>query len=133
MKFLLISLVAALFISCNPSATEKKLKGCDSLVITFNVPGTDSVLKTVQTTDTRAIQKLAGFMNGKSTAAFKCGYDGNLLFFKGGKQVMPVVFRYTDADCRHFVYDLDNKVMYTSMSNEAADFLQSLAEGRNSY
>lgn len=133
MKYLLTVPVLLLLVSCNPSATAKKLKGCDSLVITFNVPDSDSVLKTVHTTDTKAIQKMARFMDGSSTAAYKCGYDGNMLFFKGGRQVMPVVFRYRDKECRHFVFDLENIVKYSSMSNEAADFLESLSAGRNSY
>lgn len=133
MRYLLIGLPAAILLSCNPSVTEKKLKGCDSLVITFNMPGSDSVIRTVHTTDTRAIQKMARFLDGRSTEQYKCGYDGNMLFFKAGNQVMPVVFRYTDKDCRHFVYDLDNKVVSTAMDPEAADFLESLSAGRNSY
>jgi hypothetical protein len=115
------------------SAISKKLAGGDSLVITFNAPLTDSVLKTVSTSNTKAIQKLAGFMNGKTTEVFKCGYDGNVQFFRNGQLILPAVFKYTEEGCRTFLYDLDNKVISTEMSNEAVDFLKSLAEGKNIY
>jgi hypothetical protein len=115
------------------SAISKKLAGSDSLVITFNAPLTDSVLKIVSTDNTKAIQKLGGFMKGKTTELFKCGYDGNLQFFRNGQLILPVVFKYTEEGCRTFLYDLDNKVISTEMSNEAVDFIKSLAEGKNSY
>lgn len=133
MKCIVYIMAAVFFISCNRSAISKKLAGCDSLVITFNAPNTDSVINLVSTTETKAIQKLAGFLDGKSTEQFKCGYDGNMLFFKGGKQVLPVVFRFSEEGCRHFLFDLDNKVISSGMSNEAVDFLQSLQAGKTSY
>jgi hypothetical protein len=127
--------VIVILVSCSGggSAISKKLAGSDSLVITFNAPFTDSVLKTVSTDNTKAIQKLAGFMKGKTTELFKCGYDGNLQFFRNGQLILPVVFKYTEEGCRTFLYDLDNKVISTEMSNEAVDFLKSLTEGKNSY
>lgn len=119
--------------ACQPSAVGKKLKGCDSLVITFNQPGTDSVLNVVSTTETDAIQKVARFLDGKAAGSRSCDYNGHMLFFKGGLQVLPVVFKYSSDSCREFVFDLDNKVMSTKMENEAVDFLQSLSGGKNWY
>lgn len=119
--------------SCKQSAVGKKLKGCDSLVITFNEPGTDAVAHEVSTTETKAIQKLARFIQGTETEMYKCGFDGNMQFFKAGRQVLPVVFKYSEDGCRAFVFDFDNKVISTKMSNEAANFLRSLAEGKNWY
>jgi len=129
----LLLILVILFFSCSRSAVGKKLAGCDSLVITFNPPNSDSVIQTVSTTETRAIQKLARFVDGKSSDMNKCGYDGNMIFFKGGKQVLPVVFRYTDPNCMHFLFDLDNKLESTRMSPEAVDFLESLSSGKNWY
>lgn len=134
-KYTLASLVLAVLInSCSTSAVQKKLKGCDSLVVTFNKPSSDSIISQVNTTETNAIHKMARFLDGKTFADYsQCGFDGNMLFFKGGKQVMTVVFRYTDKSCRHFLFDLDNKVMSTSMNSEAADFLSGLASQQNWY
>jgi hypothetical protein len=125
--------VVLVFSACSRSAIQKKLAGCDSLVITFNAPNSDSVINVVSTTETKAISKLARFMDGKPAEQYKCGYDGNMIFFKAGHQVLPVVFKYSEEGCRHFMFDLDNKVMSSQMSNEAVDFLKSLAEGNNTY
>ena len=133
MRSIIPVLMATLLVSCGSSAVGKKLRGCDSLVITFNVPNSDSILKEVSTTETKAISKLARFVDGKPAEQYKCGYDGNMIFFKAGRQIMPVVFKYSEEGCRHFLFDLDNKVMSTSMSNEAVNFLKSLAEGRDWY
>lgn len=133
MRYHLLLPVILFFISCNSSAITKKLKGCDSLVITFNTPDTDSIINTVSTAETSAIQKLARFLKGKETEHYKCGYDGNMLFFKGGRQVLPVVFKFRDKGCQAFIYDLDNKTVSTTISDEAVDFLTSLAEGKNWY
>lgn len=131
-KNILYFLVVLLF-SCSRSAVGKKLAGCDSLVITFNVPDTDSVIQTVSTTETKAIQKLARFLDGKSIEPRSCGFDGNMIFYKDGRAVLPAVFSYSREDCRQFWFDLDNKTGSTRMSNEAIDFLKSLSAGSNYY
>jgi len=134
MRFLPFLIFALFALSCSGgSAAGKKLKGCDSLVITFNAPNSDTVVNVVSTTETNAIQKLARFLDGKPSEQYKCGYDGNMVFFKAGKQVLPVVFKYSEEGCRHFLFDLDNTVISSQMSNEAASFLKNLAEGRDSY
>jgi len=133
MRISVFTFLVLLLASCSGSAIGKKLKGCDSLVITFNAPNSDSVIKEVSTTETKAIQKLARFIDAKPSEQFKCGYDGNMIFFKAGHQVLPVVFKFSEEGCRHFLFDLDNKLMSTEMSNEAVHFLESLAEGRNWY
>lgn len=125
--------LALLSCSSKDSAVRKKLRGCDSLVITFNIPDTDSVINIVSTTDTKAIQKLARYLDGKPAEKSDCGFDGNMQFFKSGTQVMPVVFKYSKGGCRVFTFDLDNTVMKMAMTNDAADFLQSLAENKPWY
>ena len=120
-------------VSCKDKpAIVKQLAGSDSLLITFNLPGTDSVIGTVSTTETNAIQKLAGYLSGKEQAKQSCGYDGNMIFYKGGQQVLPVVFKFS-GDCRFYMYELDQKVIYTEVSKEGAAFLESLKEGKNWY
>ena len=122
-----------LLAGCSQSGAGKKLQGCDSLVITFNTPDKDSIIQQISTTETKAIQKMAGFLKGEETKFYKCGYDGNMLFFKGGRQIMPVVFKFREEGCQTFVYDLDNKSVSSSMGNEAVSFLKSLLEGKNWY
>ncbi len=134
MRILPILTIIVVLSSCSGGgAVSKRLAGSDSLVITFNVPNSDSVINMISTTETKAIRKLARFLDGKPAEQDKCGYDGNMIFFKNGQQVLPVVFRYSDSGCRHFLFDIENKLTSSRMSNEAASFLQSLAEGRDWY
>jgi hypothetical protein len=131
MKGISCIVVALIFSSCgNQSAISKKLSGSDSLVITFNVPDSDSVLNIVNTTEKKAISKISGFLNSKATGQNQCGYDGNIIFYKDGQPLLPVVFKYSNDSCRHFLFELDNRVMSTKMSNEAGGLLKSLKEGR---
>ncbi len=134
MKAIFSVIIAVAIFSCgNPSAISKKLSGSDSLVITFNVPDSDSVLNMVSTTEKKAIRKLSGFLNGNATGQDQCGYDGNMKFYKNGVEVLPVIFKYSNDSCRQFLFELDNKVMSMKMNSEAADFLKSLAEGKGRY
>lgn len=119
--------------SCNSTVINKQLSGSDSLVITFNKPDSDSVLNTVITTESKAISKLAAFIDSKGTEQKNCGYNGNMVFYSKGKVLLPVVFQYNEDSCRRFLFEMDNKAITTSMSNEALDFLKSLAEGKNWY
>ena len=83
MKLFLFVTFLICFVSCSEkSATGKQLAGSDSLVINFNEPQTNNIAKTVTTTEDKAIEKLVGFVDNKTSEAYKCGYDGNLLFYK---------------------------------------------------
>lgn len=133
MKLLLCIIILASLSSCGGTAITKKLAGSDSLVITFNVANSDSVKSSVSTTDTKAIRKLAALLDGKKDEQYKCGYDGNMVFYSKGAVLMPVIFKYTEADCQHFLFDMDNKTMSSAMSAEAVSLLKSLAEGKSWY
>ncbi len=127
-------MVVLLCFSCgNKSAVTKKLSGCDSLVITFNAHNSDSIMNIVNTTEKKAIRKLANFLKGDNTMQYKCGYDGSMVFYKKEEKVMAVVFNYSENGCRNFLYDMENILISTRMSNEAASFLGSLATGRGWY
>jgi hypothetical protein len=128
--FVFIVLITA---NCKNSAVAKKLSGSDSLVITFNAPNSDSIIKTVSTTEKNAINKVIDFIDAKPTEELKCGYDGNLIFFSKGQVILPIVFKYKEQGCRHFLFESDGKLISTKMNNEAADFLESLEQGKLFY
>lgn len=128
-----IAVVFFLYSCSNNSAISMQLSGSDSLVINFNAPQTNNITKTVTTTEHKAINKLAGFVDGKLSEAFKCGYDGNLLFYKQGKLEGDVSFNFSGDGCHHFIMSVGDKLTPTTMSNEAADFLKSLREGKDWY
>lgn len=131
--FFLLFLFIALNACKDPSMISKQLSGSDSLQINFNQPGTHNLVKTVSTTEQKAIEKLIRFVNGKATEAYKCGYDGNLMFFKEGTLLGDVAFNYSGAGCHHFVQEIKGVLTSSAMSNEAADFLKSLAEEKGWY
>lgn len=133
MRILVFATVLALLSSCSRSGISKKLSGSDSLVINFTAPNSEEVIKTVTATEKNAIRRVKQFIDGKSSEQFQCGYDGNLIFFSKGQPVLPVVFKYSEEGCRHFVFELGDSLISTRMSNEAADFLESLKEGRSYY
>jgi hypothetical protein len=132
-SFLFFLLLAGIF-SCTGSRTEigKQLAGSDSLEINFNTPQTNNIAKTMTTTEKTAIQKIANYIDGKTAGAYKCDYDGNLVFYKKGIVVADVSFSYATT-CRHFLLTLNGRLVSTSMSNEAADFLKGLSEGKDWY
>ncbi|MDZ4810050.1 MAG: hypothetical protein SGI96_17565 [Bacteroidota bacterium] len=115
------------------SAISKQLSGSDSLVINFNTPQSNTIAKTMSTTEDKAIKKLMGFVDSKTSEAYKCGYDGNLMFYKKGNLVGDVSFNYSGDGCHHFIMLLNDELAPTAMSNEAADFLKSLGEGKGWY
>lgn len=132
-KSLFLCFIIVFFTACSGSVTSKKIAGTDSLVITFNLPNSDSVIKTVSTTEKKAIQKFISLVDGKEVKLYKCGYDGNMVFYSKGEIVLPVIFKYTEEGCRHFLFDMDNKVMSTEMTIEGAELLKSLVEGKEWY
>jgi len=134
MKFLCSVAVLFSLISCgSQSAISNKLDGSDSLVINFNTPQTNNIEKTVTTTERNAIKKLMQYIDSKTAEAYKCGYDGNLIFYRHGAFVGDVSFNYSGDGCHHFIMMVDGKLTPIVLSNEAADFLKSLAEGKGWY
>jgi catabolite regulation protein CreA len=135
MKTILLLATVITLSSCGGtgSVVGKQLSGSDSLVINFNIPQTNNIAKTVTTAESKAIKKLSNYVDSKTTEAYKCGYDGNLLFYKKGVLVGDVAFNYSGDGCHHFILSVDGKLTPTAMSNEAADFLKSLAEGKGWY
>lgn len=127
-------LLSIALIACtgNQSEVSRQLAGADSVQIQFNAPQSNLVEKAVSATDKNAIKKLKQFVEGKPAEAYKCGYTGNLQFFANGKIAGDFSFNTTEG-CRHFIQLKDGQLQPTVMSNEAADFLQSLGEGRGWY
>jgi hypothetical protein len=119
--------------ACGSSVVKSKLSGVDSVVIQYYFPGTDSISKTITTNQEAAIRKLVGFTASRETENFKCGYDGNMIFYKDSQLALPIVFKYREKSCRHFLMDIDGKIISTKLSGEAADFFTSLDEGKSYY
>ena len=131
----MLFVIIIIFAACggSGSAINKQLSGSDSLVINFNNPQSTTLNKTVTTTEKTAIKKLINYVDSKTSEAYKCGYDGSMLYYKKGILTGDVSFNYSGDGCHHFISDVDGKFIPTTMSNEAANFLKSLAEGKSWY
>ena len=71
---------------CKQSAIKQSFSSADSLVIHFKDEQAGVVTKTVQTTESKAINRMIDFIDAKETEQFKCGYDGKMFFYyKGSK------------------------------------------------
>jgi len=134
MKFyLIISLVVIAFCSCKQSAVKKSFSSADSLVIYYKDEQAGVVTRTVQTAESKAINRMIEFIDSKETELFKCGYDGKMFFYKKDNKIQEVDFIYKNDSCSHFAFMLNGKLMSTRMRNEAADFLDALERGMPYY
>jgi len=127
--FLLLILTAC----SNPSAIKEQLSGSDSLVVQFNIPGTDTIQNTLIATDRNAINELIGFIDSKRNSVHVCRYDGNLMFYKKGNLTGDVSFNYSTDSCQYFIQVINGEASATKMSNKASDFLKGLSNGQKAY
>ena len=134
MKFyLLVALSSILFSSCNQSAIKQNFSSADSLVIHFKDEQAGVVTKTVQTAESKAINRMIEFIDEKETEQFKCGYDGKMFFYDKGQKMQEVDFKMKNDSCNHFAFLLNGKLISTKMSGEAIDFLNALEQGMPIY
>ena len=134
MKFyLLVALALILCYSCQQSAIRQSFSSADSLVIHFKDEEAAVVTKTVQTAESKAINRMIEFIDTKETEQFKCGYDGKMFFYTKGQKIQEVDFKMKNDSCNHFAFLLNGKLMSTKMNNEAVDFLDALEQGMPTY
>jgi hypothetical protein len=134
MRYCLIPFVIAVIIcSCKQSVVKQGFSSADSLVIHFKDEQSGTIIRTVQTAESNAINRMVEFIDSKETELFKCGYDGKMFFYKGNNKIQEVDFKYKIDSCNHFAFMLNGKLMSTRISNEAADFLDALEKGMPYY
>ena len=133
MKSYLVIVLVILFCSCNQSAIKRSFTSADSLVIHFKDEQAGIVTKTVQTAESKAINRMIDFIDAKETEQFNCGYDGKMFFYNKGQKMQEVDFKMKNDSCNHFFFLLNEIRMSTKMSGEAIDFLNALEQGMPIY
>jgi len=131
-SFLFLILLIS-FYGCKQSAIKQSFSSADSLVIHFKDEQAGVVTKTVQTTESNAMNRLIEFIDSKETEQFKCGYDGKMFFYHKGEKIQEVDFKMKNDSCNHFVFKLNGNLVSTKMNNEAVDFLDALEKGLPTY
>ena len=123
-----LSLISILcLISCGHSPLVSHLEGSDSVAVIFKQPVTEAVIKVVGTAKPYAIKDLLTYTGARQTEQFKCGYDGEIIFYKKGIAAGQVSFNYKTNGCHHFLINNNGKLTATEMSNQAVDLLKALA------
>jgi len=131
---ILIYLLAIFSLSaCKQSAIKQSFSSTDSLVIHFKDEQAGTITKTVQTAESKAINRMIEFIDAKETEQFKCGYDGKMFFYNKGQKIQEVDFKMRNDSCNHFAFLVNGKLTSTKMSNEAIDFLNALEQGMPYY
>ena len=133
MKSYLIIVLVILFSSCDQSAIRQNFSSADSLVVHFKDEQSGIVTKTVQTAESKAINRMIDFIDAKGTEQFNCGYDGKMFFYNKGQKIQEVDFKMKNDSCNHFFFLLNENRMSTKMSGEAIDFLNALEQGMPIY
>jgi len=132
-KILICLLVIFSFCSCKQSAIKQNFSSADSLVIHFKDEQAGIVIKTVQTTESKAINRMIEFIDAKEMEQLKCGYDGKMFFYAKGQKIQEVDFKMKNDSCNHFAFLVNGNLMSTKMSGEAIDFLNALEQGMPTY
>ena len=133
MRNFLFFILLISFCSCQQSAIKQSFSSADSLVIHFKDEQAGVVIKTVQTTESNAMNRLIEFIDSKETEQFKCGYDGKMFFYHKGEKIQEVDFKMKNDSCNHFAFLLNGNLISTKMSGEAIDFLNALEQGMPIY
>lgn len=133
MRYLFCICLASAIVSCKQSAVKQSFSSADSLVIHFKNEQAGVITKTVQTAESKAINRVIEFIDGKATKMLDCGYDGKMFFYNKGTRIQEVDFKITNDSCNHFTFKLNDKLMSTKVSNEAVDFLNALEQGLPAY
>ena len=127
MKWLLIITLTISFLSCKQTAVEEKLSTTDSVMVQFFDDKSGMIYNAVTSTETSAIRKLVSFLDSRSVTPMKCGSSGKVQFFSKHQLILDATYINKGEQCRYFSYELEGKLQHVGMSNEAADFLRSLA------
>jgi hypothetical protein len=131
--YVFIACTFILFSSCQQSAIKQSFSSTDSLVIHFKDEQAGVVTKTVQTAESKAINRMIEFIDTKEIKQLKCGYDGKMFFYHEGQKIQEVDFKMKNDSCNHFAFLLNGKFMSTKMNDEAVDFLDALEKGLPTY
>lgn len=124
-------LALVLLASCESNEITNELVQSDSINIQFANSPTHSM-----STDKDAIKKLAGFIGRKEkTLPLECEIkpSGMIFFYLDGRSKHEVTFTDLSQKCRYFITKLNDKTVYTVVSNEAADFLAAIRDGKSTY
>ncbi|MFI5172616.1 MAG: hypothetical protein ACHQFW_09505 [Chitinophagales bacterium] len=105
------------------------VKNTEKIQITFY---NDSLPDTyIEITDKSEIRKFDNYISTKETPVFKCGYDGQILFFmnedvSNGKQNSIVMEFNLKAECRHVAYNYAGGLQTKEITDKGVEYLNGI-------
>lgn len=136
MRYLPVISIYTLLLSCGDAASsgagklDKISIDADSMVVNYYTPARDSLLYSYSTTNRANIDKLLGYVQGKTTEVTKCGFDGDIELYKSRQMVMAIDFKMKDNICRHYSILLNNQAFNVAMTPEALQFMERMRRGQ---
>lgn len=122
LKFLTgILILSSLLTGCYDGPDPVKFFGKSKTAsIELYLDGT-STFQLAYTDDPETIKKWAGFITKEKTPAYKCGYDGRIVFSKSNANY-DVNFNLDDT-CLHVAYIIDDALYTRKLSKEGQQFI----------
>lgn len=116
--------------SCKQSPVAEALSQTNRVVIHFIEQG--KIIKTVTTEENSAIKKMIYALDKGEAKTTNCEINGRMIFYKNDIELQQVNFS-NNPDCQYYSYYFENNLSYSAMTNETANFLQSVKEGLDFY
>jgi hypothetical protein len=129
-RILLYFLSIVFISSCKQSPVAEALSDSNRLVIHFIDQG--NTVKTVSTEDKAAIKKMIYALDKGEAKSTDCELNGKMIFYYNETELQQINFN-SEPDCRYYSFYFNNKQSSSGMTNETANFLQSVKEGLDFY
>ena len=120
-----ILIVVLFLISCGDSiksGLEKQLMGTDSIKVYFFDKKSNSVEKVVTVNEKSGVDEIISSISDESSEQFKCGYNGQMEFYKGGEIILSPQFNTGDG-CEHYVFRFKDRMYHKVMTKKGRDIL----------
>lgn len=125
-SILFLPVIVLSLVSCGDSiksGLEKQLTGTDSIKVYFFDEKSNSVEKVVTVTEKSGIDEIISSISDESSEQFKCGYNGQMEFYKGGDIILSPQFNTGDG-CEHYVFRFKDRMYHKAMTAEGKQFLE---------
>lgn len=124
--------MTVMFMRCEkPTELTEVVNNTEKIQIAFyNGDAPDTY---VEITERGDIKKFDNFVGSEDTPVYKCGYDGQIVFFlypdvaAGTKNTITMEFN-LQPDCTHMAYVFAGALQTKTITSEGIDYLQSLQQ-----
>jgi hypothetical protein len=124
---LIVFLLSIWFTSCGDSiegGLNKQIAVTDSIKIYFFDEKTGATKNVVTISDQNEINTITASITDETAESFKCGYSGQLEFYKADSIIFTPEFNYME-ECPHYVFMFKKNLYRKVMSKEGREFLNS--------